>query len=301
MEFLLTNYYDKKYLIRYYLLKCVPQVFRNQVLKYQYKKFYNDSLNLKFPQKLSEKIQWIKLYDNNDLKTILSDKLSCKKYIQEHLPNLNMAKLYKEFDTVEDIDFTALPNEFVLKTNHSWKTNIYIYSKNNVSSEQLENMKKYFKRALSINYAYWSYYELHYKNIKPKVFAEEFYGDIWSVKQYEVWCFNGNPEFIVCNFFVMDNEVSSYKQYIYDCEWKKLQFNLFNDVQLDEIPKPQNLMKIIEYSKILSKSFKLVRIDFVENSEKLYLNEITFTPCSGFIKYIGENRDLYYGKKLKLA
>ena len=297
---MLANYSDTKYLLRYYWLKYTPTFLYEEILKYKYKKFYGNTLNLKSPKKLSEKIQWIKLNDNSKLKTILSDKISCKKYIEEHIPDLKMAKLYKEFDSIECIDFTDFPDEFVIKTNHSWKTNIHIKNKNEVSDVQLKEIKKYFKNALSINYAYWSFYELQYKDIKPKVFAEEFYGDMYSVKQYEVWCFNGNPEFIVCNFFAKNDVYNSYKEYIYSTDWKKQNFSLFDEVELDEINKPSNLEKILKYSKQIAKGFSFVRVDFVENSKELYLNEITFTPHSGYMKFHGEDRDLFYGEKLKL-
>jgi len=296
-----TDYTDKKYFLKYYLHKHIAKIFYPYILKSHYKRFYNTTLDLKSPAKLSEKIQWIKLYDNNPLKTLLTDKILCKKYIEKQLPELKTAKVYCEFDKAEDINFSDLPDEFVLKTNHSWKTNIYIQNKNDVTKKKLDEYKKYYKNALNINYAYWSYFELHYENIKPKVFAEEFYGDIWSVKQYEVWCFNGSPEFIVCGLFVMEHNISSYKQYIYDSNWEKLNFNLFNSLENDEINKPKNIDKILKYSKQLAKNFKLVRIDFIENKDnELMLNEMTFTPCSGYIKFIGENCDLYYGKKLKL-
>ncbi len=153
---------------------------------------------------------------------------------------------------------------------------------------------------MQINYAYWSYYELQYKDIKPKVFAEEYYGSMYDIYQYEVWCFNGNPEFITVYKYFYQDEIYIYSQCIYDRNWNKLNFNLLDPISDKDFEQPKNLQKMLEYSEKLSKDFKLVRIDFFEKEGNLYINEMTFTPGSGFLHFTGENKDLYYGNKLDL-
>ena len=297
----LADYNEKKYLDRYKIFKLCPPILYKYIIGKEYKKIYNKKLNLRNPQKLSEKLQWLKLYDKNPLKTRLTDKILLKEYIKENIPDLKTAKIYKIFNTAEEIDFTDLPKEFIIKTNHSWKTNIYIEDKNKITKEKLEEYKEYYKQALKINYAYWSFFELQYKDIKPKVFAEEFYGDLYATKQYEIYCFNGNPEFIVCGMYKIESNYSNYKQYIYNENWEKLNFNIENEVDDSQCIKPAYLVKMIESAKILSKNSKFVRVDFAENENDIYLNEVTFTPYSGFvIFYAIIDMDLYYGNKLIL-
>ena len=42
------------------------------------------------------------------------------------------------------------------------------------------------------------------------------------------------------------------------------------------------IKKAVSLSKILSKDFKLVRVDWMQYNNRLYFNEMTFTPFSGF-------------------
>ncbi len=297
------TYQNENDLSRYKKLKFSPRFLYPYIVAKEYKRCLGCNLNLKSPEKFSEKLQYIKLNNKNKLKNSLTDKIQLKKYISEKIPDLKTAPIYQIFDNADDIDFKNLPNEFVLKTNHAWKTNIYIENKNILTEEQIENIKNYYRHVTQINFAYWSFYELQYKDIVPKIFAEESYGDLWSVKQYEVWCFNGKPEFISVNFSKMENNQSSYHTYIYDCNWNKENFGIYSDIPCDEISKPDNIDKILKYAIILSEDFDFVRVDFAVNNDKniLYLNELTFTPYSGFILFTGENQDLYYGNKLRIT
>ncbi len=300
------SYSDKKYLLRYKFFELCPLWFYKYVLSYKYKKVYKLNLNWNFSRmnKLSEKLQWLKLYDSNPEKTKLADKILLKSYVEERIPELKTAKLYKIFDSADDIDFSDLPDTFVIKTNHSWCTNILVEDKNNITLPKLNEYKDYFRQALKINYAYWSYYELHYKNIVPKVFAEEYYGDRFDTEIYQIYCFNGIPEFIIAGLHNLHvNKGIFFEEYTFDTDWNSLDFGLsfYWNYRSLVMKKPDRLSEMLEYSKKLSANFKFVRCDFAINKyNNLYLSEMTFTPYSGFLTFYGENQDLYYGNKLKL-
>lgn len=292
-----TDYERFKYILRYFLFKIIPPQFYQYIIGLKYRRTFHRIANLKFPTRLSEKIQWLKLYDNSIEKTLCSDKLAVKNYISKVLPNLKFAKVYQEASSFNELNFELLPDSFMLKTNHAWKTNIYVDDKKKLTKEILKNYKKYYNWVLKINYAYWSYYELQYKNIAPKVYAEELIGNFEEadkVFNYEIYCFNGIPEFILyrnCDII--------YKQYIYDTEWNRLNFDISYG-NSEKNSKPQKLKEMIYYSKILSKNIKFVRIDFMEFYDEIYFCEMTFTPFSGFIEFKPDIFDLYYGNKLKL-
>ena len=64
--------------------------------------------------------------------------------------------------------------------------------------------------------------------------------------------------------------------------------NIIKNDKADKI-----LKKAVELSRVLSKEFNFVRVDWLINNNKLYFNELTFTPYSGFIKF-----DKKWNKKL---
>lgn len=284
-----------KYNSRYNMFKLIPSWFNKYFLFYKYRKTYGKNLNLKRPLTLSEKLQWIKLNDDNIEKKFFSDKLNAKEYVKGNFPTLKCAKVYQTGSKFEDLDFSSLPEKFIIKTNHAWKTNTFILNKNDLSEKELELFKKAYNKVLKINYAYWSYYELQYKNIIPKIYAEEILIDgdkIQIIPNYEVYCFNGTPEFILYRN-------KQLKQGIYNTKWEKLDFSIEYKSKADK-ERPIFLEEMINYSKKLSEKFNFVRIDFFEANNEIYFGEMTFTPYSGFIKYTPDIYDLYYGQKLKL-
>ena len=48
---------------------------------------------------------------------------------------------------------------------------------------------------------------------------------------------------------------------------------------------PKEVLNIFNLSKGLSKDFNFVRVDWLIYNNRLYFNELTFTPYSGFIKF----------------
>lgn len=293
------DYVTKKYYTRYLFFKLIPKFLFKYVIKYKYKKIFNLDINLKKPELLSEKVQWLKLYGKHNNKSFLADKIQVKKYIEKTIPELKFAKIYQYATSFEELNFEKLPLEFILKTNHSWKTNVIIYNKNDITEEDKKRLKKYYNKMLKINYAFWSYYEMHYSDIKPKVYAEELIKDFYNIKYYEVWCINGIPEFFSYKFLSKDADGMNIKQYFFDSNLKQTKFYI--DCQnTDKIEVPKFSKRVIEYAKQLSKDIDFVRIDFMESNNELYFCELTFTPYSGFFEFYPRCYDLIFGQKLKL-
>ena len=280
------------------LFRIVPDFLHRFIIGFKYKKFYNKNINFKNPQRLSEKIQYLKLYEKDERKTVLSDKILVKEYIKEKIPELKCAELYQQATSFKELNINDLPEKFVLKTNHSWRTNIRVENKNELTDKKLRDIDKYYKKMLKINYAYYSYYEMHYKDIKPQVFAEEFIDSIENIHFYEIWCFHGKIEFILRKTHYADSDF--FQQCFYNERWEKAPFYMAYYMNNDTMELPKNKDKIIEYAKILSKDFNFVRVDFMEVNNELYFGEMTFTPCSGFFKFVPDEFDLVYGQKLIL-
>ena len=58
---------------------------------------------------------------------------------------------------------------------------------------------------------------------------------------------------------------------------------------------------MVRISKILSKDFPFVRVDFYDIEGKVYVGELTFTPCGGFGKYDPREWDYKIGEWLDLS
>jgi hypothetical protein len=98
------------------------------------------------------------------------------------------------WNSYEEIDFNALPDQFVLKTNHDRGAVIVCLEKKKLNHDLAQ---KKINKALSINYYYKSR-EYPYKNLKPHIIAEEYIHDSEHIEltDYKIFCFHGDPYYI---------------------------------------------------------------------------------------------------------
>lgn len=289
---------------RYYFLKFLPPVFYNYFAQYFYKIDKNafnknagfDSINLKQPKTFTEKLNYLKLYGDLENKSKFTDKLWVKEYIKQNIPELNVAKVYQSASSFENLDFESLPQSFIIKTNHACKTGIIINNKNSITSKKYDFYKKYYKKVLKINYAFWGTLELHYKNIEPKVYVEELIqnDNDDTLDEYQVYCLNGKPEFI---------QVTVYRNglryiFFFDSKWQKNSYGLFFGGDDNEVPNKEIQEQIIHFAEILSKNFKFVRVDFFVAKKKVWFCEMTFTPFAGAIRFSPAKYNAILGEKL---
>ncbi len=298
LKFLKTRFFCE-------IKKRLPEYTYPFILSLYYKIELKRKLNLKNPQTLTEKIQYLKLHDNIPQKGVLTDKLKAKDYVASILPDLKIAKVYDIAKSFEKLDFSKCPDSFLLKTNHACKNTIYIPDKEEFQNnkKKIRQISKYYKEQLSLNYAFWHGIEPQYKDIEPKIFVEEYINpkDERHYHEYFVWCFNGEVQFIedyMPTFEDRQKLQGLYGVCVFNTKWERVPFSFFPYWD-KEVPKPNNLERIIEYAKILSSDFKFVRVDFLATGGELYFGEMTFTPTSGLLN-IKIEEDIEYGKRLKI-
>ena len=265
-------------------------------LKNFYKTYMNRECNIDNPQTLTEKIQWLKIYDSTFIKSYCADKITIHDYCIEKLQKDICIPIIKVYNNVNEINYNDLPDKFVIKCNHGSGMNIIVKDKNKLNKEQI---KTKLIKWLNTDYTFSLGYELHYKNIPHKILIEEYKENIGNsdLTDYKFYCFNGKPEF--CQ--VITDRHNGEKISHYDMEWNyKPEYDWIEFGSISNLPKPKHYDKMIKYAELLSKDFKLVRIDFYEVNDTIYLGELTFTPMSGFIKYKNKNTDSILGSKLKL-
>ena len=264
-------------------------------LKEWYKKKTGKDLDLDNPKTFNEKIQWLKLYDSTPLKTKLADKYLVREYVKEKIGEEYLVPLLGVWDKFDDIDFNKLPNKFVLKCNHGSGWNMVVTDKSKFNKSEA---KKKIDKWMSTNFAFCNGLELHYKNIEPKIIAEEYLeNENKDLYDYKVMCFGGIPQFIG----VDRNRFNGHTRDIFDLDWNKIPIEISYKKSSLDLNKPKNLDEIIELSKKLSEEFCLVRVDFyILNDGSIKFGELTFTPESGASKFSYEKYDKMLGDKIVL-
>lgn len=236
-----------------------------------------ERLDLETPKTFNQKIQWLKLYDSTPLKTKLADKYEVRSWVKETIGEEYLIPLLGVWDRFEDIDFNTLPNQFVLKANHGSGWNIIVQDKQKFD---VEDARKKFRLWMGKNYAYQGF-ELHYKDIVPKIIAEQYMEEFkGQLNDYKFICTNGRIRYI----WVDTDRYGDHRRTVFNSEWEKQDFRINYPAAEDRIIKPDNFDKMKELATILCDGFSLARVDFYNVQGKIYFGEITFTPENGKMK-----------------
>lgn len=281
----------------------LKQIFRNAskvipdipFLKLQYRYHLGEKLNLNNPKTFNEKIQWLKLFDRRPEYTTYVDKFAVREHVKRILGEEYLIPLIDVYDSVEDIEWDKLPNEFVLKCTHGSSCNIICKNK---STLDIEKSKKILKKWMKRNW-FWYGREWPYKNVKPRIICEKYMVDESNIelKDYKFFCFNGEPKLIQVDFGRFEN----HQRNIYDINWNYLNASIKYPTNPNiKINKPEKLEVMLNIAKKLSVGIPHVRVDLYSINEKILFGELTFYHGSGYEKIEPKSLDLEMGEWLVL-
>jgi len=259
------------------------------------KKFVFPSiLNINKPRSFNEKIIYLKIHNRYNNSHIYADKILVRDYVANKIGESYLIPLLGIYDSPEDIDFTNLPEQFVIKTNHASGQVIICHSKRTLDIHKTIRMLRYW---LSINY-YEIGREYQYKNIKPRILIEKYLDpdNDGELKDYKIFCFDGKPKFIQVDV----DRHTNHKRNFYDLEWNKLPFQILYPPYEEDIQPPASLKEMIRCASKLAEGFILVRIDFYCVRKKVYFGEITLHPEGGFGPIVPHKYDRILGDLINL-
>lgn len=261
-----------------------------------YKATFGHPIDWKNPRTFNEKLQWLKLYNRKPEFTMMADKYAVRTFVKDRIGEEYLVPLIGKWDDAKKIDFSSLPNQFVLKCNHDQGSVIICTDKQNFDAEAA---RKKLSENLKKNH-YWRTREWPYKNIKPCIIGEKYLqdgNDKVELSDYKVLCFNGEPKLIEVH---RGRFGEMHTQDFYDINWKKTEFNQ-PDVpsSAEEMERPDFADKMFELSKKLSKGIEHIRVDWYYTNNRLYFSELTFYDASGFDPF-KEGQDKLIGDWLTL-
>ena len=254
-------------------------------------------LNLSAPKTFNEKLQWLKLYDRRPEYQTMVDKRAVKDYVTNILGKEHIIQTLSVWERPEDIDFDALPAQFVLKTINGGGGSGVVICKSKDAFDKKEAIER-LNKSLQVD-IYRLLREWPYKSIDKQVIAEKYMEDeSGELKDYKFFCFNGTVKCFKIDF---DRYIEHHANY-YNPEGQLLPFGelLFPPIPDKIIDIPDSLPEMIRYAEMLSKGFPFMRVDFYSVNNHIYFGEITFYPASGFGKFTNDEWDIKMGEWLEL-
>lgn len=216
-------------------------------LKMRYYAHFGRKLNLKDPKTFNEKMQWLKLYDRRSEYVKMVDKYEAKDYVAQKIGEEYVIPLLGVWDRFEDIDFTLLPNQFVLKCTHD--SGSVIICRNKQEFDFIQAGKK-LKQSLATNFFYYGR-EWPYKEVKPRIIAEQYMVDEsgTELKDYKILNFNGVPRLIDVDY----NRFAGHMRNLYTTKWEYMDASIeYPNNPEHQIKRPEKLEQMLELAAKLS-------------------------------------------------
>lgn len=251
------------------------------LLEIQFKRLVGYKPDFDNPKTYNEKLGWYKLFYHDPLMNRCADKWEVRAYLEEIGLGEYMNDALGVWDRVEDIDFSKLPEKFVLKSTHGTAQTIVCKDKAKLDIKKAVKEMKFWLKTNQCRAGY----EWAYRDIKPRIIGEKLIetADGLPPKDYKVFCFNGEPKLL----FVASERFNNHdvKFDFFDTEWNLLPFTQGHPNTAKPMAKPKELDLMLEVAAKASKPFPHVRVDFYLEKGKLMIGEMTFYHFDGFVRF----------------
>lgn len=263
-------------------------------------------LNLDNPRTFCEKLQWLKLYDRNPLYHKLVDKYEVKNLVADKIGAEHVAECYGVWNSLDEIDFSLLPSTFVLKCTHTSGGMAIVQDKSQVNREDIKQKLEPFLLCPSW---YANFKEWAYKDIPPRIIAEEYIDTLGkpSTTEYKITCIHGRVKMITVCTGKAHGNCNEWHNDHYNRDGIKLDFSIRPSSATDRyigvgtpLPSQQILHELIDIAEKLSEGIPQVRVDLYVHRGKVMFGEMTFYTWAGFMDYNPKEWDLKMGEWLPL-
>ncbi len=274
----------------------------------KWNRFYRRKFPWNNPRTLNEKLTWMEVYTDTSKWTEYTDKYEVRKHIESLGLKDILTECYGVWDRAEDIDFDKLPDKFVLKCTHDCGSTIIVRDKSKMDKLSVVD---FLNKHVSVRYGYDSC-EPHYTSIKPRIMAEsliemdntdEFSSE--TTVDHKIRCIDGKVQYdMVCYDRSLESGSGGSKT-IYDLydihTWQPMrQYLADTGVNYRNVPRPQNLERMIEIAEIIGKGYPQVRVDLYNVKGKIYFGEMTFFAFSGMNNHFTMEFQRMIGDRIRL-
>ena len=241
-------------------------------------------INFNNPRGFNEKQQWLKIFDQHPEYSKLVDKLAVRSHIDKVLGTGHLFPLLGYWKSFDEIDFSKLPEEFVLKCNHDSGSTKVITHKSQKTDEEWEALRNHFIRRLNYDFFYAGR-EYPYKNLERFIIAEQLMFDNEnpgkSIEDYKFFCFNGEPKIM----FIATDRSTDCRFDFFDMNFNHLDINNLHPRAIKPISKPKHFEEMKKTAAKLAEGMRFARIDLYEINDTIYFGEYTFFHGGGFAPF----------------
>lgn len=265
--------------------------------RWDYRVHTGRHLHLWKPVTYQDKLQWLKYYYRNPVYTQLVDKYEVRKWVAEKIGEEYLCPLYGVYDNWDEIDFSKLPNSFVLKCTHDSGSVVICKDK---TQFDFTKAKEKIEAGLARKQFYLSR-EWPYKNVKPRIICEKCLASEngEDSPDYKFFCFDGKIKMLEINS--ERQSVTGTKTDFYSPEFQYIEMRETGYPNSTVVAKPPiHFDQMKKLAEVLSAGMPHARVDFNYVNDHIFFGEMTFYHCGGRMLFEPDEWNYTFGEWIKL-
>lgn len=231
----------------------------------------------------NDRVQWLKLFDQDTAIVDCSDKLAVRDYVRERIGEEHLTRVYQAAERFADLDLENLPDQFVLKTNNESGNVVLVPDKAQLN---VPEARQRLESGLERMYG-WQNGEWPYRFIPPRIFAEEYLEPENKLRppDYKFHCVKGQ---VRCLHFIYDRGQVA-KEVFATPEGEIIPIHACARMEPGyEFEKPREWEQLKRVAERLAAGWRYVRVDLYLVRGKVVFGELTFYPGYGGYTRPGE-------------
>lgn len=262
-------------------------------------------LDLREPKRFTEKLQWMKLNYRDPLMARCVDKYDVRGYVEERGLGDTLVPLLGVYGNADDVDFSALPERFVLKDTLGGGGNDVVVCAGRADFDEesaREAMRRWTEPGRHRRHPgrEWVYDREGSSRIVCEEYLESEDAEHGLV-EYKFFCFGGEPRYL---YVLSDRELGNGAALgVFEAEgFQRVEAWRADERRLDRSPaRPATYDAMLSAARALSGPFPEVRVDFYDLGERGFrFGELTFFDGSGYFAYEPDEFDFEMGDAFEL-
>jgi hypothetical protein len=258
-----------------------------------YARAHGRRLRLFRPLRFTEKMQWRKLFDRNELLTVFCDKLATRDWIAARIGAEYLVTLYWA-GGAEEIPFAVLAPPYFLKSSHASGQVMLVTAERALDSAAIQACAA---KWLQINF-FSVGGEPGYKHVPRRLMAEKVLlaQNGGPPEERRLFVFDGKVA-VINTVFVEDGQVRNGA--FHTPGWDRLDWHFTRQVAR-EFPRPRRLDEMIRIAEILGAGVDHIRVDIYDCGDRIFVGELTPYSWSGLSRFNTNAADTALGSHWRI-
>lgn len=279
------------------ILRSLKRVPDRIMVALQYRLILKRWPDLRHPSRFTEWVQCYKVSYRNKTMLKCTDKYAVRDYVRSRIGERYLTRMYQVCNKPEEIDFSLLPDKFIIKTTDGGNGDniIIVTDKNKLNiSDCIHKLNTWEDKRYDIISREWAYSGMKHSQIIIEELLEDPTSSDGSIADYKFLCFNGQFRYL----WIDKDRFTNHRRGFWNQELTFLKGTSSDYPTFEAAPElPDNIREMIPIAEKLADGFPFARVDLYNVNGKILFGEITFYPWSGYVQYSPDAFDFKLGQE----